>query len=60
MHWMALKNRLSARLLVVDPSGRVPLFRFVHAAGVLADGFGLFAIEIVMNTVRDGAPRTLL
>ena len=31
-----MRTRLSARLLVLDPSGRILLFRFVHANGALA------------------------
>ncbi len=31
-----MRGRPSARLLIVDPAGRVPLFRFVHKDGVLA------------------------
>ena len=31
-----MRSRPSARLLVVDPSGRVLLFRFVHKSGPLA------------------------
>ena len=31
-----MRTRLSARLLVLDPSGRILLFRFVHRNGALA------------------------
>src|SRR5580658_2706794 len=30
-----MRTRLSARLLVLDPSGRILLFRFVHRNGAL-------------------------